>query len=100
MTSLKAAYAGIVDRLRSRSSAAKRHLTRPEGLELATASMPDWWSARGDRLIPPPSDAIVIVGPDGLAPAEIMLWGDAPAVLLGPSCRLPNGHIHCGGGST
>ena len=115
MTSLEAAYAGIVDRLRIHSSAAERHLTRPEGLELVMASVPDWWSARGNRLfaplgcsvvlrehpgIAPPSDAIVIVGPDCLAPAEIMLWGDAPAVLLGPSCRLPNGHIHCGGGST
>jgi hypothetical protein len=42
MTSLEAAYAGIVDRLRSRSSAAERHLTRPEGLELVMASVPDW----------------------------------------------------------
>ncbi len=112
---LSRAVALIRQRLRQRLPHAAGDLSVPEGLALRTDGLPDWWSAAGNRLFAPPGieivlrshpgeepprGAVVLVGAGGTPPAEIMLAGEAPAVLVGSGCSLLNGYLYSGDRST
>jgi acetyltransferase-like isoleucine patch superfamily enzyme len=86
------------------------------GLQLQTQNVPDWWTENGNVLytaggdlqinlephpgLPPPTNAAVVIGPGGVLPSQILLWGDQPMVIIERGCQLPAGSLNCAGGST
>lgn len=87
-----------------------------QGLSLIEDGVPGWWAENGNRLyaaagstlptlqghpgLQPPENATVVIGPNGIPPDVVLLWGDEALVIIGRNCLLPAGTVNCGGGSS
>lgn len=85
-----------------------------KGMVLRNSEMPPWWSAGGSQLwtrlgdplpsivphpgLPNPTNALVVLAATGW-PSQIVMWGDAPSVVLGPDTQLLGGLMSCGDNS-
>jgi acetyltransferase-like isoleucine patch superfamily enzyme len=86
-----------------------------DGLTQVRDGLPEWWDANGNVFLagkdavapafqlhvglPPPSRAVVVAG-EGVDVPAVMLWGEAPLIVIGAGVRLPSALLTCGGAST